>query len=72
MALQANTALLVEASTKGATEAWMDEAASTTEVEVELLKIGDTVKVLPGTKVPVDGTVIKGSSFVDEAMVTGE
>ncbi|TWI11497.1 heavy metal translocating P-type ATPase [Aerolutibacter ruishenii] len=36
------------------------------------VKIGDTVVVRPGAKIPVDGTVIEGSSQVDESMLTGE
>ena len=44
----------------------------TVDVEVEHLKLGDRVLVKPGEKIPVDGIVVKGESFVNEAMLTGE
>ena len=37
-----------------------------------LIQPGNTLKVLPGTKIPADGTVLWGSSYVNESMVTGE
>lgn len=42
------------------------------KVSVFQLKLGDVVLVRPGTKVPVDGVIIEGSSSVNEAMITGE
>ena len=44
------------------------------EVEIPLdeVLVGDIVLVKPGDKVPVDGQVIEGSSFVDKSMLTGE
>src|SRR5207248_9866042 len=42
------------------------------EVEAELIKPGDRLRVRPGEKVAVDGTVRDGSSGVDESMLTGE
>ena len=42
------------------------------ELPIEEVKIGDIIVVRPGEKIPVDGNVIEGKSFVDESMVTGE
>lgn len=42
------------------------------EVETEALAVGDAVLVNPGGRIPVDGTVIAGHSFVDQARITGE
>ncbi len=42
------------------------------EVDADALKVGDAVLVNPGGRVPVDGTVIGGHSFVDQARITGE
>jgi Cu+-exporting ATPase len=41
-------------------------------VPTELLEVGDVVILKPGDKIPADGTVIRGESYVDESMVTGE
>ncbi len=46
--------------------------ATETEVAVSDVVVGDIIVVRPGSKIPVDGTVVDGSSFVDEAMLTGE
>ncbi|GLS20474.1 copper-translocating P-type ATPase [Labrys miyagiensis] len=43
-----------------------------TEVPIAELKAGDVIRVRPGEKIAVDGEVIEGSSFVDEAMISGE
>ncbi|WP_439108970.1 HAD-IC family P-type ATPase [Halomonas flagellata] len=42
------------------------------EIGIDEVRQGDIVLVRPGEKIPVDGTVIEGSSFVDESMITGE
>ncbi|KAK3985858.1 E1-E2 ATPase-domain-containing protein [Cladorrhinum sp. PSN332] len=57
--LQASTALLVD-----------DEGE--TEIDARLLQYGDVFKVVPDSRIPTDGTVVSGSSEVDESMITGE
>jgi len=42
------------------------------ETPIEMLKINDIVIVKPGEKIPIDGEVISGESYVDESMITGE
>jgi Cu+-exporting ATPase len=42
------------------------------DVPVELVQVGQTLRVRPGEKIPVDAAVVEGSSYVDEAMITGE
>jgi len=42
------------------------------EVGVELLHVGDRLRVRPGEKIPVDGTIVEGASTIDESMLTGE
>jgi len=57
--LQAKTALVV----RGGKEQ---------EIPITDVKHGDLIIVKPGMKIPVDGIITEGSSFVDEAMITGE
>jgi len=42
------------------------------EVPLEKVQPGDTLRVRPGEKIPVDGKVVRGESAVDESMITGE
>jgi len=42
------------------------------DVAIDLVQVGDRLRIRPGEKVPVDGVVVDGKSFVDESMVTGE
>jgi Cu+-exporting ATPase len=68
--------------TSGAIRALLDLAPKTarrletngieTEVALDAVLVGDRLRVRPGEKIPVDGTVIDGRSSVDESMVTGE
>jgi Cu+-exporting ATPase len=60
LALAPNTALRV------------DTHGREIEVPLEQVQVGDTLRVRPGAKIPVDGACIEGSSNVDESMITGE
>jgi Cu+-exporting ATPase len=42
------------------------------EIALDQVVVGDVVVIRPGEKIPVDGTVTEGTSFVDEAMISGE
>ncbi|MGR3365028.1 MAG: copper-translocating P-type ATPase, partial [Maritimibacter harenae] len=42
------------------------------EIALEDVQVGDRLRVRPGDKVPVDGTVVEGRSSVDESMISGE
>ena len=42
------------------------------ELPIATVQVGNTIIVRPGEKIPVDGVVINGSSFVDESMISGE
>jgi Cu+-exporting ATPase len=69
-------------STGGAIRALLDLSPKTArriqpdggeeEVSLEQIQVGDRLRVRPGEKVPVDGSVREGRSSVDESMVTGE
>jgi len=42
------------------------------EVPLDVVKVGDWLRVVPGDRIPVDGKVVEGHSSVEESMVTGE
>ena len=65
-ALEELVRLLPDSATK------IDADGSTREVSISALQPGNRVLVRPGAKVPVDGTIIEGSSGFNEAMLTGE
>ncbi|WP_323740419.1 HAD-IC family P-type ATPase [Filobacillus milosensis] len=50
----------------------VDENGETIDVPISQLKKGNHVLIKPGEKVPVDGSIIKGYSTIDESMLTGE
>jgi Cu+-exporting ATPase len=73
--------LRARARTGGAIRALLDLAPKTArrieghgeqEVPLDQIEAGDTLRVRPGEKVPVDGEVLEGKSTIDESMVTGE
>jgi Cu+-exporting ATPase len=45
---------------------------SEADVALELVMVGDRLRVRPGEKIPTDGKVVEGSSSVDESMISGE
>jgi heavy metal translocating P-type ATPase len=47
-------------------------AGAISAISAEQLRIGDAILVAPGGRIPVDGTVLSGHSFVDESRITGE
>eukprot|EP00252_Welwitschia_mirabilis_P024249 TRINITY_DN7129_c0_g1_i2.p1 TRINITY_DN7129_c0_g1~~TRINITY_DN7129_c0_g1_i2.p1 ORF type:complete len:630 (-),score=69.53 TRINITY_DN7129_c0_g1_i2:1124-2872(-) len=68
-------AKLMELAPKTATLLKLDEDGKVLdeyEVETELIHRNDIIKVVPGKKVALDGTVTWGQSYVDESMLTGE
>src|SRR5205085_6990947 len=42
------------------------------DIPLESVEVGDRLRIRPGERVPVDGTVVEGASAIDESMVTGE
>jgi Cu+-exporting ATPase len=50
----------------------VEKNGKTETVELAAVRVGDVLRVRPGDKVPIDGTVTEGKSSVDESMLTGE
>lgn len=54
-------------------QAWrLSDDGTEEQVPLETVAVGDRLRVKPGEKIPVDGTVLEGTSRVDESMITGE
>ena len=52
--------------------ALVERAGKETEIAIDEVVIGDVILVKPGTKIPVDGKIIEGTTSIDESMITGE
>jgi Cu+-exporting ATPase len=50
----------------------VERAGEQLEIAIEDVVVGDKVLVRPGEKIPVDGIIYEGSSYLDESMITGE
>ena len=50
----------------------VDEDGSGYDVPLEQVRVGERLRVRPGEKIPVDGSVLEGSSAVDESAISGE
>ncbi|GJN30447.1 hypothetical protein PR202_gb18755 [Eleusine coracana subsp. coracana] len=64
--------VIASSSDDPSSDSSLNSDAITIEVPVDDVRVGDSILVLPGETIPVDGNVIGGSSFVDESMLTGE
>jgi len=50
----------------------IDENGDEEEVEIDAIQKGDRLRVRPGEKIPLDGSILEGKSTIDESMITGE
>ncbi|URE28468.1 E1-E2 ATPase [Musa troglodytarum] len=64
--------LIISSEEKPTTDSFLSANAISIEVPTDDVRIGDTILVLPGETIPVDGKVLGGRSVVDESMLTGE
>ncbi|MDZ4366659.1 MAG: heavy metal translocating P-type ATPase, partial [Afipia sp.] len=73
--------LRARAQTSGAIRALLGLAPKTArritpagdeDIDIDVIAVGDLLRVRPGEKIPIDGVVTEGSSLVDESLVTGE
>ena len=69
---QASEALRSLLEMEADTATLIDADGEEREVPLDMVEVGDRMKVRPGEKIPTDGVVVDGESAVDESMVTGE
>jgi Cu+-exporting ATPase len=50
----------------------IERNGTTEEVSLDAVRVGDVVEVRPGERIPVDGVIVRGTSAVDDSLVTGE
>lgn len=75
LALQPQEAVLVETEEPMPMDAEKyspSQDEKTRNISINLVQKGDILKILPGARIPTDGTIVFGTSCVDEAMITGE
>jgi Cu+-exporting ATPase len=75
--IQAKTAILIisELTSERISELkalGLDTTHNELEISINHVQVGDVIAIKPGSKVPVDGEIVSGSSSIDESMITGE
>lgn len=51
---------------------WLIKNNVETATDINLVSAGDLIRIKPGERIPVDGGILEGASFIDESMMTGE
>ncbi|MGI4728339.1 MAG: heavy metal translocating P-type ATPase [Janthinobacterium lividum] len=51
---------------------WLIKNSTETETAIDLVSVGDLLRIKPGERIPVDGEIVDGTSFIDESLMTGE
>jgi Cu+-exporting ATPase len=72
LAKERTTDALVELMNLGAKEARVLRDGKEQMISIDEVVLGDEIIVLANEKIPTDGVVVKGNTFIDEAMITGE
>lgn len=70
--MPAETRLLLDPTGKASHESADTRQLEAVTVSTSSVRRGDVLRVLPGERLPVDGTILSGRCSVDESMLTGE